>query len=182
MSENGKLSKFWIHELTRPAFEDWLDKEPEPVVIIGIGSIEQHGPHLPLGMDSLAARSFIHEIAKKSNSVCVHPCWSGYSPHHMAFKGTITLSEDTLLNVILDTISKLPLVRKDPEPFLRFREMADFSLNYRAYVWIDHYTDRYETRSKMTREIYNALNKAKIGIPFPTRTVYMQELKDKKKK
>jgi creatinine amidohydrolase len=107
MSENGKLSKLWIHELTRPAFEDWLDKEPEPVVIIGIGSIEQHGPHLPLGMDSLGARHFIHEIAKRSNSVCVHPCWSGYSPHHMAFKGTITLSEDTLLNVILDTISSL---------------------------------------------------------------------------
>jgi len=107
MSENGKLSKFWIHELTRPAFEDWLDKEPDPVVIIGIGSIEQHGPHLPLGMDSLGARHFIHEIAKESNSVCVHPCWPGYSPHHMAFKGTITLSEDTLLNVILDTISSL---------------------------------------------------------------------------
>jgi creatinine amidohydrolase len=107
MSENGKLKKFWIHELTRPAFEDWLENEPIPVVLIGIGSIEQHGPHLPLGMDSLGAQFFIHEVAKRTNSVAVHPCWPGYSFHHMGFKGTITFSEDTLLSVILDTISSL---------------------------------------------------------------------------
>jgi len=107
LSENGKLKRFWIHELTRPAFEDWLENEPEPVVVIGIGSIEQHGPHLPLGMDSLGARAFVHEVAKRSNSVCVHPCWPGYSPHHMGFRGTVTLSEGTLLSVLMDTIGSL---------------------------------------------------------------------------
>ena len=107
MSEKGKLEKFWLHELTRTAFEDWLDNEPEPVIVIGIGSIEQHGPHLPLGMDSLGARHFIHEVARRTNSVCLHPCWPGYSPHHMGFRGTVTLSEDTLLNVLLDTIGSL---------------------------------------------------------------------------
>lgn len=107
MSENGKLSRYWIQELTRPAFEDWLDHEPAPVVIIGIGAIEQHGLHLPLGTDSLGVAEFIHEVASKTNSVCVHPCWPGYSPHHMAFAGTITLSEDTLLGVLLDTIESL---------------------------------------------------------------------------
>ena len=107
MSENGKLSKFWLWELTRPAFEDWLDNDPAPVVVMGIGSIEQHGPHLPLGMDSLGARYFIHEVAKRSNSVAFHPVWPGYSPHHMAFRGTVTLSEDTLLNVIMDCIGSL---------------------------------------------------------------------------
>jgi creatinine amidohydrolase/Fe(II)-dependent formamide hydrolase-like protein len=107
MSENGKLSKFWIQELTRPAFEDWLENEPEPVVIIGIGAIEQHGLHLPLGTDSLGVVEFIHRVASKTNSVCIHPCWAGYSPHHMAFKGTITLSDDTLLGILLDTIESL---------------------------------------------------------------------------
>ena len=107
MSENGKLSKFWIQELTRPAFEDWLDKEPAPVVIIGVGAIEQHGLHLPLGTDSLGVVEFIHAVASQTNSVCVHPCWPGYSPHHMAFAGSITFSEDTLLGVIMDTIESL---------------------------------------------------------------------------
>lgn len=104
MSENGKLSKFWVQDLTRPAFEDWLANEPDPLVIIGIGAIEQHGLHLPLGCDSLGVREFIYEIASQSNSVCIHPCWAGFSPHHMAFPGSLTFSAETLLNILLETI------------------------------------------------------------------------------
>jgi len=109
MSENGKLSKFWITELTRPAFEDWLEHEEHPVVVIGIGSIEQHGPHLPLGMDSMAVKRYIHEVAKRTNSVAVHPCWPGFSPHHLGFKGTVTFSWETLMGVLMDTIGSLAL-------------------------------------------------------------------------
>ena len=104
MSENGKLSKFWVQELTRPAFEDWLENEQAPVVIIGIGAIEQHGLHLPLGTDSLGVAKFIHEVASQTNSVCIHPCWPGYSPHHMSFPGTVTFSSETLMGVLMDTI------------------------------------------------------------------------------
>jgi creatinine amidohydrolase len=101
------LRRFWIHELTRPAFEEWLQEEPSPVVIMGLGSIEQHGPHLPLGTDSLTARAFVQEVARRSNSVCVHPCFPGYSPHHMGFPGTITFSEGTLIAIIMDTVGSL---------------------------------------------------------------------------
>jgi len=107
MSKKGKLSKFWITELTRPAFEDWLEHEEHPVVVIGIGAIEQHGPHLPLGMDSMAVKRYIHEVAKRSNSVAVHPCWPGFSPHHLGFKGTVTFSWETLMGVLMDTIGSL---------------------------------------------------------------------------
>ena len=101
------LSRYWIHELTRPAFEQWLENEPAPVIIIGIGSIEQHGPHLPLGTDSLTIREIIQAVAERSNSVCVQPCFPGYSPHHMGFAGTISFSENTLIAVLMDTIGSL---------------------------------------------------------------------------
>jgi len=101
------LSRHWIHELTRPAFEDWLEEEEAPVVVIALGSIEQHGPHMPLGTDSLTARAHAHEVAKRSNSVCIHPCFPGYSPHHMAFAGTVTFSEGTLIAILMDTIGSL---------------------------------------------------------------------------
>ena len=107
MSENGKLSRYWLQELTHPSFEDWLENEPQPVIVFGLGAIEQHGPHLPLGTDSLDTMSMIEEIGKRSNSVCVMPSWVGYSQHHMGFKGTITYSEETYLGVILDTIGSL---------------------------------------------------------------------------
>ena len=73
MSENGLLSKFWLWELTRPAFEDWIENEPEPVIILGMGSIEQHGPHLPLGMDGLGAKHFVHEVAKRTKGDILRP-------------------------------------------------------------------------------------------------------------
>jgi creatinine amidohydrolase len=96
-----------LHEITRPDFEDWLQEEETPVAIIGVGSIEQHGPHLPLGMDSLAAINIAELVAEKTNSVAVLPAWPGYSPHHMGFAGTITFNEDTLVAVLTDTIGSL---------------------------------------------------------------------------
>ena len=51
LSEKDKLERFWLQEFTRPVFEEWLESDSTPVVIIGIGSVEKHGPHLPLGTD-----------------------------------------------------------------------------------------------------------------------------------
>lgn len=99
--------KVLLHQLTRSAFEEFLRKEPNPVAIIALGSIEQHGPHLPLGTDSLCALGVADEVARKTNSIVVQPCWPGYSPHHMAFKGTITFTSDTLFGIILDTVDSL---------------------------------------------------------------------------
>jgi len=50
---------------------------------------------------------FIHEVAKQTNSVAFQPCWSGYSPHHMGYKGTVTFNENTLLSVLMDTFESL---------------------------------------------------------------------------
>ena len=107
MSDKGKLKHFWIQELTRPAFEEWIDSEENPVVVIGIGAVEQHGPHLPLGTDTYDAMCLIHEVASRTNSVAVVPCWPGYSPHHMGFRGTITFKEETLLGILMDTMGSL---------------------------------------------------------------------------
>lgn len=96
-----------LHEFTRPAFEEYLKEEPNPVAIIAVGSIEQHGPHLPLGTDSLCAAEVARRVAEETNSVAVLPAWPGYSPHHMGFAGTITFRWETLLNVILDTVDSL---------------------------------------------------------------------------
>ncbi len=96
-----------LHEMTRSAFEEWLKSEKRPVVLIALGSIEQHGPHLPLGTDTIWATSVCEEIARRTNSIVVVPCWPGFSPHHMGFKGTITFSAETLLRILLETIGSL---------------------------------------------------------------------------
>ncbi|MDP2871909.1 MAG: creatininase family protein [Bacillota bacterium] len=96
-----------LHEMTRSAFEEYLRDTPVPVALIPVGSIEQHGPHLPLGTDSLGALAICKAIAERADCVVVQTCLPGYSPHHMEFRGTITYSEDTLVAVLYDTIESL---------------------------------------------------------------------------
>ena len=103
----GKSYPVWLEEFTRGAFEDYLAEEKNPVAIVVIGSVEQHGAHLPLGMDMMAALGVAQRVAERTRSVVVHPCWPGYSPHHMAFAGTISFRAETLVNVLLDTIDSL---------------------------------------------------------------------------
>ena len=77
--------------------------------------------------------------------------------------------------VVLEAIKKIETVVEKPEPRVQFLKMSDFSLDFVARAWVKSYTEAYSTQLKMTDEIYNALNKANIGIPFPTRTVYTKK-------
>jgi small-conductance mechanosensitive channel len=74
--------------------------------------------------------------------------------------------------VVLKAIKEIDMALEDPEPVVQFRNMSDFSLDFVARVWVQDYADAYIMKLEMTDKIYNALNQAHIGIPFPTRTIY----------
>jgi len=79
----------------------------DAVVILPLGSIEQHGPHLPVEVDSrlgeeVALRT-ARLMAERGQSVLVLPMfWPGISEHHMSFGGTVTLGFDTYRAVVED--------------------------------------------------------------------------------
>ncbi|MFM9874709.1 MAG: creatininase family protein [Fimbriimonadaceae bacterium] len=64
------------------------------VVIIPMGAVEQHGPHLPLGTDTFLASAAAGEIAAIAADVSLlTPCmWLGASLHHTPFPGTLSHS------------------------------------------------------------------------------------------
>ena len=77
------------HELNALAKRD-------AVVIVPVGSTEQHGPHLPVQVDALLAAEVTRRAARKlcdrGKPVVILPAvWTGLAEHHMAFGGTITL-------------------------------------------------------------------------------------------
>ncbi|RQH02569.1 creatininase family protein [Natrarchaeobius oligotrophus] len=77
------------------------------VLFVPIGSIEQHGHHLPVSTDTLLVDAVTSAAAEQADAegipALVTPTlWSGFSPHHMPFGGTITLSHDDLLDTIED--------------------------------------------------------------------------------
>lgn len=84
-----------------------LDKKT--VVIVPFGAMEQHGPHLPMKTDSAIAGEIVQRIEQKlKDSVLILPVqWMGYSPHHMNFGGSITLSAETYIRVAVEIITSI---------------------------------------------------------------------------
>jgi len=73
------------------------------VVVIPMGSTEQHGPHLPLLTDSLMVDSVAKIAAERAGGVLVAPLIPyGTSDNHLDFAGTASLRLDTLRALIVD--------------------------------------------------------------------------------
>jgi len=76
----------------------------DAIVILPVGSLEQHGPHLPVEVDSLLGETVALRAARlvaAREPVVVLPClWTGISEHHMSFGGTVTLDFPTFYAVV----------------------------------------------------------------------------------
>ncbi|RKD97643.1 creatininase family protein [Halopiger aswanensis] len=89
-----------LEELTWPEVETALENGTR-TAIVAVGSIEQHGPHLPLGMDTLDGDELAGRIARELGDALAAPTIRpGCSGHHMEFPGTITVPPETLMDVI----------------------------------------------------------------------------------
>lgn len=90
-------------ERTRDEFAAWAKRGA--VVIVPIGSIEQHGLHLPIDTDCRTVEHVARLGARLAEDVpvLVTPTVPfGVSPHHMVYGGTISLRVETLLHVLED--------------------------------------------------------------------------------
>ena len=92
--------------LTRPELEQ-LARE-DAIVIIHVGAIEQHGPHLPVGTDAILGRDTAEAVAERLSTqygkrAIVTPTMAvANSTHHMSFAGSMTLSPITFLTVLTE--------------------------------------------------------------------------------
>jgi creatinine amidohydrolase len=109
-----------MHDDARPFSNCLLDLAPpdiawfqerSDIVLIPIGSCEQHGAHLPLGTDTITALEVSRRAAQKADVPYTQPLWLGYSPQHMREPetgvGTITLRADTFTEVLYDIARSL---------------------------------------------------------------------------
>jgi creatinine amidohydrolase len=92
-----------LADRTWPEVQDVI--EQGAVFVVPIGATEQHGRHLPLETDwrlcSVAAERACQRATEEDVPALVTPpIWTGFSPHHMGFPGSITLELPTFIDLV----------------------------------------------------------------------------------
>ncbi len=105
MCDERRTPDVYLHDMTWPEVEGRRDQVD--VILIPVGSTEQHGPHLRLATDATRAKEFSMRVAREvAPRALVAPVVSvGIAPHHMDFPGTITLRPSTLVDILFDYAS-----------------------------------------------------------------------------
>jgi mycofactocin precursor peptide peptidase len=96
-----------------PAAEDapglgsrtWVEvgASPPRVLLVPVGSCEQHGPHLPLDTDTRIAVAVADAVAAGRTDVVVAPAVAyGSSGEHQDFAGTLSIGTDALRTVLVE--------------------------------------------------------------------------------
>ena len=88
---------------------EYRDKVKHSVVILPMGSLEQHGPHLPLGVDAVIPTGFAKKVAEKIDGMVLPALTYGYKSQPTSgggplFPGTTSLDGETLIHLILDIL------------------------------------------------------------------------------
>jgi len=77
------------------------------MVIIPLGSTEQHGPHMPLGTDYYEAFGMSKMISETTGVVIAPIMFVGYSEYHSGFPGTLSLKPETMEQVLFESVEIL---------------------------------------------------------------------------
>jgi creatinine amidohydrolase/Fe(II)-dependent formamide hydrolase-like protein len=75
--------------------------------IISMGATEQHGPHSPLGTDTIATEEVAWRLGKKINALVAPTIPVGFSEQHLDWPGSITVDISTLAAILVDEVSSL---------------------------------------------------------------------------
>lgn len=81
--------------------------ESKGVAIVPIGAVEEHGPHLPIGTDSIETYEIGLRAAEKARVVITPLIWFGNSRSFMDFPGTIAINPETVKLYVRDVVVSL---------------------------------------------------------------------------
>lgn len=99
-----RKAKLWFDELSMREAEKAA--KSGKVVIIPVGSLEEHGDHLPLCTDSLQPEYVALEVAKKRRCLVAPPLRYGVCDFTRNFSGTISIGSESLYKIMRDILEE----------------------------------------------------------------------------
>ena len=85
----------------------WPSVGPAPLVLVPLGSTEQHGPHLPFQTDTVVADAVAHSLADGRDAIVGPAIAYGASGEHQHFPGTASIGRDALRLTIVELVRSL---------------------------------------------------------------------------
>lgn len=73
-------------------------------IILPVGALEAHGPHLPLGTDIIQPEYVAEKLAERINGIVAPPINYGVCTSLKNFPGTVSVGFDTLRNLVRDVL------------------------------------------------------------------------------
>lgn len=103
----GGESPWTLEDAVSPEVEGWI-AAGRKTALIALGSVEQHGPHLPLGTDRWIADVLATGLAARLNDAVALPAVPlGCASEHLDFAGTLHVEPATLEAVLIDQLRSL---------------------------------------------------------------------------
>ena len=136
---------------------------------------------MDIGLRTTLMRTYDNEVISLPNSQLANARVKNYTQPDSTIRVGVNFSVaygsdiPRVKQVVLDAISQLDDILKEPGPQVLFLNMGDFTLDMTARVWVANFGDQFGKKLEMTELIYKTLNESGIEIPFPTRTVYMKQ-------
>ena len=106
-----------------------------PVLLLPIGTVEQHGPHLPVNADNMVADFVARRAAEATEAYMVPAINYGYSPLCRDFPGTVSIRPETLTSVIRDVSQAL------------------FRQGFRRFIFVNNHGGNQPSCEQVAREL-----------------------------
>ncbi|WP_144393047.1 mechanosensitive ion channel family protein [Pleionea sediminis] len=90
----------------------------------------------------------------------------------LAYGSDVQLIRKVLMSVAEENIS----ICRDPEPRVRFRSFGDSALLFELLCWVPNPELRGKISDELNEQVYDAVNNAKLIIPFPQQDVYLHHV------
>jgi small-conductance mechanosensitive channel/CRP-like cAMP-binding protein len=172
----GNLVSGLALQMQRP-FEagDWIQFDPDPRQV---GQVTEVNWRATTVMTSDLVEIIVPNAMLAKAAIRNYSRPSKVSRRSVAVQGPYEASPHRVQDAIVKALHGTPGILDEPSPWVQTKVFADSGIEYTVWFFTDDYASRERTDGLVRDRIWYAMQRAKLNIPFPIRTVHMHEVSE----